>query len=619
MAVVRELVTVLRFQNDRTGIEEYSNALSGLRKLALEAFAFIGSIEAVRKVMELADEWNTVAARVGIVTENVKEQQQVLDTLQKQVEETGASYEGMGNLFVQIAQNKDQIGYTNAQILELTDSISKLLAISGGTRASQQRAIIQIDQMLALGKVTRENLRTLVQDSPGFVQFLAQQFGGRKHFDELVHAGSITAKQLVDVLSAGRDEINRRYAQMPTTFERAFGEIRNMWGRLIKDIGDDSGVWEMFADGAVAASRAVITAIRKVSDAVGGFNNVLKILGILLLARFGPGGLVLAIQGISALAVAIRDLGIAALVSANPVWIIGLAVAAAALAADDLYHWIRGLPSIMGDVIGPATQFSSVWAQVEEAIKELKASWQRLLDDFRQTPDNKWSAALLKALDDLLNKIPVVSDAWREAIEWFSDPRKSIGGTISEIEALIRTLNGLLTVLNQLLHLDFSSAFNTLSQGVHKMLDATPLGKLREEIGSFLNKGDVQAPKIAPPRQGPGIGPEELPAQPQKQGTLTRTGPKYASLFSGLGADYGPPGPLVSPWRGMGTPRTAANDAGGSASIVQHNDNKINIYAPAAEASDIAGSVRGALDQATDASARRLGRAVPRADVGAGY
>src|SRR5690349_21141912 len=255
--IVRELVTLLKYKEDSGPLNHYMTSLREVKRLALEIFDIYSAVETVKKVMEIADEWNTVAARVKLISESAEEQKHILDALQRQVDATGQSYEGIGNLFVQIAQARGHLHYTTDETLRLTGAVSELLTISGGSAASQQRAIVQFDQMLALGKVTMENLRVLVQDSPRFVQYIANLFGGRQHFDQLVHSGQLSAKAMTDALIKNSEEIHRRALLMPMTFSRAFAVIRNDWGHLIYDIGEGTTVWESFSRAAVIASHAV--------------------------------------------------------------------------------------------------------------------------------------------------------------------------------------------------------------------------------------------------------------------------------------------------------------------------------------------------------------------------
>ncbi len=361
MAIVRELVTLLKYDVDRSGIDEYSSAL---KKLA----GWVGGLFAAHEIMEIADEWNTVAGRVLNVTNSITEQTRVMDLLQAQAESTGQSFEGIGSLFAQLKTTGSSLNYTTDQVLQLTSAISQLTTLGGGTAAGGKRGMIQIEEMFSLGVVQMQHLKALMIDIPGALDVISTGMeGGKKKFMEMVHAGTMTSKMFGDLFLKSQGEIERRFKNMPLTFARAFETVHSFIGRLIYDIGKASSVWTTMAAGIIGGARAAVNAVRWLADTVGGFTNLLKTVAILAAAAFGASTL----MKIGALITAIRTLSVAGFMAAAPWYLLAALIAAALLIAEDVYVWMQGGESVIGGMIGSYKEWRSTIESIKPIVEAL--------------------------------------------------------------------------------------------------------------------------------------------------------------------------------------------------------------------------------------------------------
>src|SRR4249920_3369421 len=114
--IVRELVTLLRYQEDKAGMNSYAAGLQRLAALAAGLFS-------VKIIMDTADAWATVEARVGLVTNSVAEQQQALAALFELSQRTGQSYTQTADLFTVVGRNSKELGLDLQQQLDLTETI----------------------------------------------------------------------------------------------------------------------------------------------------------------------------------------------------------------------------------------------------------------------------------------------------------------------------------------------------------------------------------------------------------------------------------------------------------------------------------------------------------------
>ncbi|MDB5849789.1 MAG: putative bacteriophage-related transrane protein [Rhodoferax sp.] len=385
--IVRELVTLLRYDADTSGVNKFEGALNGL-------LAKLAAVLAAHDVMELADQWNTIAGRVMNVTDSVTETTRVMDVLQKQAEATGASFEGVGSLFAQLKTTGSSLNLSTDQILQLTESISKLGTLGGGTAAGARRGMIQIEEMFSLGTVQMQHLKALMIDIPGAVDVIAKSMdGGKKAFMEMVHAGTMTSEKFAALFLKAQDEINQRFQNMPMTFARAFETVHSLFGRLVYDIGKATGAWEWMARAIVWAARETVDGVREMADVVGGYGNLLRLAGIFFVALFGP----------AAVAMLVRMASMVGLLLTPWAGVVA-AIVAVGLAIDDVLAWMRGAASVTEDLIGP-------FAEWKDKIDGWKATIGDAVD-YGIGKAREFAAYVTEAFSGHEAEIEGIKDAW---------------------------------------------------------------------------------------------------------------------------------------------------------------------------------------------------------------
>jgi hypothetical protein len=126
-----------------------------------------------------------------------------------------------------------------------------------------------------------------------------------------------------------------------------------------------------------------------VTDALGGAENAVKILGVAL----GAAGLVGAVYLLSAAFTALT----------SPVFLIIAALAALFLVGEDVNKWLSGSPSLLGDMIGPVTEYT-------DAINSLKVA----LTDMKDMA--VWALNTLNSLADFFNSSQDTVKEWGDKL-----------------------------------------------------------------------------------------------------------------------------------------------------------------------------------------------------------
>ncbi|WGF89888.1 tape measure protein [Marinivivus vitaminiproducens] len=206
------------------------------------ALAVAGGAYAAKGVIDLADGYATLAARLQLATEATGDYVRVEAELARSAIETGSALEGNVALFTSIARNREDLGESNERILEFVDSLSKLAVVSGSTAAEYDNAARQIAQALGSGVLRGDEFNSVAEQMGEVLPLIARELGVTTgELRGMAEQGEITAKVLIDSVVGAAGEIDDRFSRLPATAERAAGGLRTAFTRVVGIANQTSG------------------------------------------------------------------------------------------------------------------------------------------------------------------------------------------------------------------------------------------------------------------------------------------------------------------------------------------------------------------------------------------
>ena len=387
--IAQELVTLLRFKLEQAGIGRYRAAVQQVRKSAqgygeaiqksnntavrganqaAAAYSRLGGIMravlggiGVSMLMGMADDWASVEGRVSLTTKSAEEQKYVMDELFKSAQRNRQEFTATADLFQKVARNKDDLGLSTDQTLQLTDVIGKSMVIGGGDAGAQQAALLQLGQALSSGTLRGDELNSILEQSPRLAQAIADAFGvpvGK--LLEMGKAGKLTSKELAQGLLKQADKLNEEFEKMPKTFSGSFTIIRNKIGQIVHGLNESSGAAEVF----YRITNWLIDNFEMLVTLIGGGAVIAKFVlwrNAILETHKATGLLTVAQQKLQSVMNAGFGRTLGQMVRLAAI-LYGLY-----LIGEDFYVWLQGGDSLLGDLIGQ----SSEWADKIETVKNI--------------------------------------------------------------------------------------------------------------------------------------------------------------------------------------------------------------------------------------------------------
>lgn len=226
----------------RSGFSALSEQFERTKLQLLALFATFELSQRVRQVIEVADAWNNMTARLKLATAGSQEftvaQKELYDIAQR----IGVPIAETTTLYGKLQQAVRMLGGEQKDALQLTETISQALRISGVSAGEAQAALLQFGQALAAGVLRGDEFNSVVENSPRLAQALADGLNvpiGRLR--AMAEQGRLTADVVVNALMSQKDKLASEYAQLPATVSQSFTRVANAFALWVHQVDQATG------------------------------------------------------------------------------------------------------------------------------------------------------------------------------------------------------------------------------------------------------------------------------------------------------------------------------------------------------------------------------------------
>lgn len=394
MSIVRELVTVLKYeleegklrqyregwqstvQSFRDGARQMQGAQQGVNtaiqsgtrnanvfgNTLRRAIGFFGALYGVREIFRNVDAWGQLESRLKSATASVEEYQQADAELARISRLTYKSFESSAELFIRTRRTLQDLGRSTQDTIDLTEALSLGMTLSSTKAEYQESAISALSKAVMQGKMSYMQYSTIMTTMPRLHTALADGLGVTiDELDRMVRSGQITTDKLLPALQSQLEGMRLEAEKMPVTIKDAAQVWRDAFQRMV---------------GNATISRKVVMALTKsiefLADNIG---KVTVAVGILA----GAYGL----MRLNRMIVNFSEESAYALGRWMRFVIILTAIY---LIAQDIYVWLKGGQSVLGEMIGPVEEWKDelefvkgVFSDIGRIIKAVTKSFGPLI------------------------------------------------------------------------------------------------------------------------------------------------------------------------------------------------------------------------------------------------
>ena len=217
----------------------------------------------VQEIVQIADAWNMMSARLKLATAGQREYTVAQKELFAIAQRIGVPIQETATLYGKLQQAVRMLGGEQKDALSLTESISQALRISGASATEAQSSLLQFGQALASGVLRGEEFNSVVENSPRLAKALADGLNvpiGRLR--KLAEEGRLTADVVVNALMSQKDKLAAEYAQLPMTVSQAFTRLSNAFGQWISKLDESTGFTKKLAEALTWLSENLDTVMK---------------------------------------------------------------------------------------------------------------------------------------------------------------------------------------------------------------------------------------------------------------------------------------------------------------------------------------------------------------------
>jgi len=201
----------------------------------------------VRQIIQTADAWQQLNGQLKLVTDSQGQLLQVQQQLFDVAQATRQPIEATADLYTRLARSTD---FTSERVINLTDTISKAIALSRAAPESARAALFQLGQGFASGALRGEELNSVLEQTPELARAIANGLGVTiGELRKLGAEGKLTAELVATALEASAASVNEEFGDIPLTVGDAVTQVRNASLLFIGTLDDALGATSALAKG----------------------------------------------------------------------------------------------------------------------------------------------------------------------------------------------------------------------------------------------------------------------------------------------------------------------------------------------------------------------------------
>lgn len=220
----------------KVGTEQVKNEANNLGSSFGSVFSMFGAymgFQGLQQLVSLSDAMGQADAKLGLITEDSREQAEMQDRIFEAAQRSRGSYMAMADNVAKLGQRAGDAFNSNDEILQFSENLTKMFVIAGASTAEMNSASLQLTQALGSGVLRGEELNAVFESAPNVIQTIADYMDVPKgKIREMASEGQITSEIVKNAMLSATTDINKQFESMPMTWGQIWTMTTNELLRL---------------------------------------------------------------------------------------------------------------------------------------------------------------------------------------------------------------------------------------------------------------------------------------------------------------------------------------------------------------------------------------------------
>lgn len=231
-------------------IDAISQKMANMGHIA--SLAFVGQYVSgyAAELGHLSDKYTSLNAQLRLSVGETGNYAQAQADVHRIATNTATGLSETSQLYSRLSSSVMRLGFDQAQVAKVTETVGLSLKVSGATAAESSSAILQLSQAFGSGVLRGEEFNAVNEASPRLMQALADSIGKpREELRTMAEHGQLTAKLLATALPSALDTLKKESASMPLTIGQSFTLLNNEMTLMVGRVNNATGMFNSFASG----------------------------------------------------------------------------------------------------------------------------------------------------------------------------------------------------------------------------------------------------------------------------------------------------------------------------------------------------------------------------------
>lgn len=191
----------------------------------------------------IADAGTELSNKLKLVTDDELQHARAMADVYDISMKTAQSTQAVSSVYQSFAQNAKELGINQRQVADVTEIISKAVAISGASASEAQNALTQFSQTLLMGKMRAQEYNSIMTQTPAVMQAIARGLGVTMgELKAMSDDGKLTADKMIQALMKSKASVDELYGKTATTVSGAMQNLQTATQKWVGEIDISLGI-----------------------------------------------------------------------------------------------------------------------------------------------------------------------------------------------------------------------------------------------------------------------------------------------------------------------------------------------------------------------------------------
>ena len=242
-----------------------------LESVAQRMGALLGAVAGTaltRGFVQLADSVTVLRNQLALSTGSIQQAEVAYGALFQIAQRSRTSFTELGATFASISRATGELGISQGRLLAVTEAIGNAIAISGGSAAGAQAALMQLSQGFASGTLRGEELNSVMEQTPRLAKAIADGLGITiGQLRQMGQDGKLTSQAVLGALESQARVLSGEVASSVATVAQASQVAQNALTALV-------GEFDRVTGSSTGMASSIIKASQSISDIAAALKSV---------------------------------------------------------------------------------------------------------------------------------------------------------------------------------------------------------------------------------------------------------------------------------------------------------------------------------------------------------